>query len=213
MLAVVGLVAVNATPGVAQGTAVALRGGTLGPSVGVTTAINPRFNVRVDVPYFSYSQSSVQQVEDFDLEVEGSVRLFSVSGLVDMHPFRNGFRLSAGAVLNRNEATFSGRSAGPHTVGRTTYSAEEIGELSGTIELGSAIAPYLGIGFGNPVNAGKGLGLLLDLGIMFSGAPKVTMEGTGMVAPTAEEAPKVQDNLDWVRLYPAVSIGLSYKIF
>jgi hypothetical protein len=39
------------------------------------------------------------------------------------------------------------------------------------------------------------------------------MTGTGMIAPTADEASKIEANLDWVRHYPGFSIGLTYKLF
>jgi hypothetical protein len=207
------VVAASSAPLSAQGTAVSLRGGTLGPSLGVTTFVSPKFNVRLDVPYFSYDRNQVERIDDFDLDMDMSIRLFSVSGLVDYHPFGSGFRLTGGAVYNRNEGTLAGRSAKPHTVGQTTYSVEQIGELSGVIEMGSAIAPYLGLGYGNPVALGKGLGFALDLGVMFSGSPKVSMTGTGMVAPTAEESAKIQENMEWLKYYPGISLGLTYKIF
>jgi hypothetical protein len=201
------------TDGEAQGAAIALKAGTFGPSAGFTMGLNSRINVRSDVAYFTYEHSGTYRDQDFDLEYVVPVRLFTVGGIIDLHPFGGGFRISGGAMYNANELTISGRSAGPYTVGGRTYTAEEVGELSGTVGPGTQIAPYVGIGFGNPVGRGKRLGLTMDIGVMMQGPPSVQMTGSGMIAPTADEASKIEANLDWVRYYPGFSIGLTYKLF
>jgi hypothetical protein len=212
-IAVLALLGGTAGNAAAQNTAIVLRAGTFGPSGGVTTSLGRVLNVRLDVPYLTYSRSAERRIDDFDLRIDATMRLSMVSAIVDLHPFGNGVRLSAGALYNRSEATFTGRSAGPYTVGSTTYTAEEIGELSGVLRMGEGLKPYAGIGFGNAVSTGKRLGFLMDIGVMFSGPPQFTMTGSGMVAPTAEEAAQIQQNLDWARFYPGVSLGISYRIF
>lgn len=211
--AVVAILAVTASDAGAQGTALSLRAGTFGPSVGVTTSVSRAFNVRLDLPYLKYSHSADRRVDDFDLRIDAEMHLAMIAGVVDVHPFHNGFRLSAGAMYNRNRATFTGRSLGPYTVGGTTYTAEEIGELSGVLRMGDGVAPYAGIGFGNAVSTGKRLGFVMDIGVLFTGRPQFTMTGTGMVAPTADEAAKIEANLDWARFYPGFSLGITYRIF
>jgi hypothetical protein len=213
ILAAVGLLVVAAGTASAQGTALSLRAGTLGPSIGVTQSLNRTFNLRVDVPYLTVNRTEERMIDDFPLMIDASIRLFSVAGLVDVHPFGGAFRLSAGAAYNDNEATFTGRASRNYTVRGRAFTPDEIGDLTGLIELGSSIAPYLGLGFGNPVALGKRLGMTFDAGVLFSGPPRVTMTGTGMVAPTADEAPKLEQNLDWVRYYPGISLGLTYKLF
>jgi hypothetical protein len=213
LLLALGLSAATAGTAAAQGTALALRAGSFGPSLGLTTSFGGMINARLDAPYFSYSRTDRVVAEDFDIDIDSSVRLFSVSGLVDLHPFRNGLRLSAGAIYNGIEATFTGRSATSQTVRGRTYSPEEIGTLTGHVEMGSKIAPYAGIGFGNPVAFGKRFGFVFDLGVMFQGPPRVIMSGTGMVEPTAQEVPQIEENLDWMKMYPGLSIGLTYRIF
>jgi hypothetical protein len=212
-IAIVTLSCATAGSAAAQSTALSLRAGTFGPSVGVTTAVGGAVNVRLDLPYLTYSHSHDRRVDDFDLRIDAAMRIAMIAGIVDVHPFRNGFRLSGGAMHARNEATFTGRSLGPHTVAETTYSAEEIGELTGVLRMGDGVAPYAGIGFGNAASPGKRFGFVMDIGVLFSGSPRFTMTGTGMVAPTAEEAAKIEANLDWVRVYPGVSVGITYRIF
>jgi hypothetical protein len=214
-LLTVALCAALASPALleGQGTAVTLRAGTLGIAGGVTRSINDRFNVRLDVPYFAYSRTTTADLEDMELEYKADVNLFSVGGLVDFFPFRNALRLVAGAVYNDNSTSFRAAPTGPYTVGSVTYSPAQIGHLEGDIQMGSQIAPYVGIGVGNPVSGNKRIGFTMDMGALFSGAPKVTMRGSGMVEPTAENAPQLEENLDWISIYPVISLGLSVRLF
>lgn len=193
--------------------AVSLKAGTLGPSLGLIAGLSEKFNLRVDVPYFTYDYSSTHTVDDFDLDYTTTVDLFSASAIADVHPFGNALRLSVGALYNNNEASFLGMSGSSQTVGNRTYSPEEIGTLSGVIGLGSQIVPYAGIGFGNAVAGSKRLGFLLDMGVVYMGEPDVTLSGTGMIAPTAtEEQAQIEENLSWAKYYPNFSIGLTYRI-
>lgn len=197
----------------AQTAAVNLRAGTTGLAVGATVRVSDRFNARVDIPWLAYSMDGEQVVDDFTLDYTADADFLTFGALVDYHPFAGRFRLSAGAYTGRRDLSFTGRSAGPHTVGNVTYTADQIGGLAGTIGFGSAVAPYLGLGFGNPVAPDKRLGFTADLGILFIGSPTVTMSGDGMIGPTAEDAPVLQDNLDWIYAWPSLTLGLSIRAF
>lgn len=145
--------------------------------------------------------------------MDSDIELLSFVGALDIHPFANTLRITAGAVVNKSEGTFTLRSAEPLTISGSTYSVEEIGRLDGIVKMGADVAPYVGIGFGNPVGPGKRLGFSFDVGAMFSGAPDFTMTGRGMMAPTASQADQIEENLGWIEFYPNLSFGLTYKIF
>jgi hypothetical protein len=206
-------VLVAPVPASAQDLSLAVRAGTFGPSLGLAARVHDRVNMRIDVPYMTYTHSGVEQVDQFDLAFDTNIRLFTVSALADFHPLGNMLRLTGGAIYNGMEATFTARSANAHTVGAVTYSPEQIGELNGLIEMGSRVAPYIGIGLGSNVRRTGRLGFALDMGVMFNGPPRVTMWGSGMVEPTAEEAPVIEANLDWARYYPGITLGLTYRLF
>jgi hypothetical protein len=197
----------------AQDAALNVRAGSLGVAGGLTLGVTDRLSVRADVPYFSYERSATEVIEDLTLEYEASADLFGVGGLVDWHPFGNTLRLSGGAYYNTNEVSIIGRSAGDYKVGSVTYKPEDIGELSGVITMGNQVAPYLGLGLGNPVKAGNGFGFTLDLGVLYMGSPKVELAGTEMLEPMSEEGPVIESNLSWAKWYPSVSLGLSVKLF
>ena len=84
------------------------------------------------------------------------------------------------------------------------------------------IAPYLGIGWGNPVAKDKGWGVTTDIGVLFQGSPKTDLVATcGATAPpltctqlqsdTAAENDRLKNNLSNFKFWPVMSIGISYQ--
>jgi hypothetical protein len=79
--------------------------------------------------------------------------------------------------------------------------------------------PYFGIGWGNAVAKGSALSLSVDVGVIFQGAPNVTLttEGTDasiqsqVDAQLAIEKAELEQDLDDFKLYPVVNIGATYR--
>jgi hypothetical protein len=81
-----------------------------------------------------------------------------------------------------------------------------------------AVAPYIGIGWGNALDEAGHWGLATDLGVAFTGSPDMDLSATGPIAadPTfqarlAEEEKDIQDELDIFKVYPVLSISLFYR--
>lgn len=197
----------------AQGSAVTLRAGTQGVAAGFTRSLTPGLNARLDVPYFTYARSSTQTIEDFNMAYDAQAKLLAVGAVLDWYPFGNFLRLAGGAYLNDSQLTVLGRSADSYTVGSVTYSPDDIGLIDARVRMGNQIAPYLGIGIGNPVKAGNRVGFVMDMGMMYTGGPRVEITGTRMLEPMSEQAPVIQGNLAWAKWFPVVSMGLSVKLF
>jgi hypothetical protein len=132
----------------------------------------------------------------------------------------SGFRLSAGAVVNDNEVSGTGQGV-PGTlleIGDALFPAEEVGRLEAEVTFDDVV-PYLGIGWGNAVADGGGLGISLDIGVLFQGEPEADFRAVGanpLIADLldqeiAAEEQEIQDDLDQFQYYPVISLGLSYK--
>jgi hypothetical protein len=92
-----------------------------------------------------------------------------------------------------------------------------VGSLGGEIKF-KDLAPYLGVGFGNAVAAGKKIGISLDLGVAFVGSPNLELNATGPIAgdpafraDLAEEEADVEESLSDFKLYPILSLAITYK--
>jgi hypothetical protein len=96
--------------------------------------------------------------------------------------------------------------------------------VGGRVKFGSSFAPYVGLGWGNPVNHAHRLTFLFDVGVIYGGTPSVALNVTcGPAAPQGTplctrlqqdaqgERRDLEDNVDLARWYPVVNIGLAYR--
>lgn len=193
----------------AQGVGIAIHGGTLG--IGADLAISPvsRIALRGGVNFIpvdinvTYSGTPIT-IDPPSPQYSAFLDLFIVGGL----------RITGGALFSPDDVTLSGNFPGSISIGNTTYSLTEIGTLTGVIQ-NDDIAPYVGIGWGNP--AGSRFGFFLDLGIAFQGKPTVLLAADGTAVSTIpafaadleRERQDFENSIDLFRYYPVASIGFS----
>lgn len=188
--------------------------GTLGVGAEVTVGILPALNFRTGYNLYNYDGTASRSDIDYDYKL----KLSTLPLLVDLHPIPlSGFRITAGAMINSNKIDATGQAQGSYEIGDVTYTAAQVGTLKGKIDFNS-VAPYAGIGWGNAVGAGLPLTFTCDIGIMFQGTPKVSLDATGPIAsdPTfqaevAKEEADIKNDTDGFKYYPVVSLGLAYK--
>lgn len=206
------LLALLALPGLAaaQTGGLALRIGTTGIGGDAILGVSDRVQVRASGTFLPYSTTYLQEDDRVDVSYEADAQLFTVAGLVDFYPFKNTLRLSTGLVYNASTVSALGTPAESYTTGGRTFSPEQLGTVQADLSHSAQIQPYLGLGFGNPLAGGR-FGVMLDMGVFYTGSPTVTMEATEMLAPTAENAPAIQEALSPVTIYPAVSLAFSVR--
>lgn len=191
----------------------AARASTMGFGADVSYAVQPKLNVRLGGSYFTYTTSDVITQDDISVQYDADATLGSAQAIADFFPFRNLFRLSGGVMLNLNEANGRVFAVEPYTLNQgqpneKTFSPERVGSLSAVMGYQSKLSPYFGLGLGNPTKGG--IGFELEIGALYAGRPKIEMTGTGLIGPTADQAPRLQEGTQSFRLYPMVSLGLSF---
>jgi hypothetical protein len=195
----------------ADGVGLTAKVGTLGLGAEVTLGLNDYVGVRLGGNQFNYSESRSGE----DGTVYGDLELLTYSALLDIHPFGEGFRLSGGAMLNKNRIKLSA------DVNKTVeLDGQEywLSDLEGAVTF-NEMAPYAGIGYGNAVGADGRWHFSCDFGVMFQGSPKVDASATASdpeMQPVVDEAlakeeAKAQDDAEPYKYYPVISIGLSYR--
>lgn len=202
-----------AAPGHAGGWAVGAKLGTLGLGPEIYRSLTPTINVRAGFNTFSFDDSDTQDDVTYDYEVD----LNTVGAMLDWHVFNGGFRLSAGALANGNEISMIAKPTGTYTIGNQTYTAADVGTLTGKVDFES-VAPYLGLGWGNPVGIGKRMSLNVDIGVLFTGSPVVALGANGALANDAtfqtnleREEQNLQEEYSDVELFPVAALGLTYQ--
>lgn len=192
--------------------------GTLGAGLDINTRLSDSVTGRVGFNKYNYNATSTQSTVTYN----ANFQLQTVEALADWYPFRGGFRTTFGLMYNSNKLNLNGTPTnGTFTINGTVYQTNQVGSLIGDVTFNKA-APYLGIGWGNPVARGKGWGFVADLGVLFQGSPKVTLNaacGAGVPAATCAtlqsdaqaEAAKAQSSLSNYKYYPVAAVGVSYQ--
>jgi hypothetical protein len=207
----------GATPGQKQplGVGVSTRIGTLGIGVDVAKSVTPQVNGRLG---FNFGNIGTNRT-DSGINYDAQLNLSSVQLVGDYYPFNSsGFRVTGGLVAQSNKFSVTSKpsSNGSYTIDNVPRQVSEVGSLTGEYTYGNSIAPYVGIGIGKSTN--DGFGFNADLGVMFAGSPKVTLNASNQAfnnnpitrAQIDNQARQTENDLKGFNLYPVLSIGLSY---
>ncbi len=206
----------------AEGVGVYINGGTTGFGLGLAGSMSQ--NVTGRLGFDTWKRTFTQNNSNGNYNVD--LKLQNVAALADWYPFSGAFRTTLGLVANGNKATLTAASVnGSYTFNGVPYTASDVGSYTGEMKFNST-APYLGIGWGNPVAKAKTWGFVSDIGVLFQGSPKVSSTVTCSAALLAQAggaaacatlqsdvaagAAKLESDLKNYKYYPVVSIGVSY---
>ena len=196
--------------------------GTLGLGVELTAGLGPQVNARLGGHFGSHDDRRVAD----DIEYDATADVRAGKALLDWHPGGGSFRLSGGAVFNGNEV--EGESLPPasgfYEIGDVQVPVALLGTLRGQVEWDS-VAPYAGLGFGNPFGGDGGWSFAFDLGVIFQGEPQVTLTpifspGSPLDNPVGrallrtqldEEERNLEEEFSDFDLYPVLAFGVSYR--
>jgi hypothetical protein len=198
------LLAVDITPEVS----------TLGYGAGVGFGFAPLFGVRLAAHTGSYSRDLHKE----SIAYNGKLKLRNYEGLIDFYAPAGGFRLTAGVVGNNDKIDLASKPGQTITVNGVPYPSDAIGSVTGDVTFNKT-SPYAGIGFGHKPSGGRGFGLTFDLGVLYQGSPKLTVQAhptnPALVPPKfytdleAERA-KTENDIRNYKYYPVVGIGFSF---
>ena len=187
-----------------------VKAGTLGVGGEVSWRPIEWLDLRGGINFYDYDDATDYGGIDYDgtLALTGNFR-FPLSP----------FRLTVGAYQNNNEIQLSSQDAATYLIGNNPipYTQADIGTLSAVAGFGS-VAPYLGAGFDFDIM--DRFGLSLDFGVLWQGSPTVTMTADGLLgsdpaflADLNAEIAEVQDEVENLKAYPAISIGFNFNFF
>lgn len=205
--------ALASAPAAAAG--VGARLGTTGIGADVGFELVPTLSARLGYSFLNYSTT----FDDTDVTYDGKLKLSNPSLLLDFSPPLVPLRLTGGLVFADNRIQVTGRpTGGTFTINGVQYPATAVESLTGEIKAGSGVKPYLGIGYGNV--AGRGVNVYFDLGVVFAGSPKATLNArcgaslspaqcAQLQSNVAVEAADLQKSVDKYKYYPVANIGVT----
>jgi hypothetical protein len=190
---------------------IGVSGGTLGisPEIGWRSK---HIGVRANGGFFEYDRS--ENIDDIDYD--GTLKLNSFGGLVDIFPFGGSFRLSLGARSNSNKVDLLATPTTSVEIGDVTYTPAQIGNLSGRVEF-KKFSPTASIGWGGKLRDGFTIGF--ELGVVSQGSPKIDLVSTGgtlsgnatFLAELEQERLQAEDDASDFKFWPVVQLHLMYR--
>jgi hypothetical protein len=198
---------------------IGLRGGTMGFGIDFDIGMTEKLNARLAYNFFEYDDT----VEDTDVTYDSTLKIGSFSALLDWHVAGGGFRLSAGAVTSGPKFEVVGTpTSGTYEIGNNTYTASQVGDLRGEVEIGSSVAPYIGLGYGNVVGKNHRVTFLFDLGAIYGGTPDVNLAARCGASLTATQCARLQsdvqveiqeikDEMTTLKWYPVLNLGIGIR--
>jgi len=211
-LAMVGIPAGAAAQSAGSGSGLAVRMGSTGAGVeygrGVTSNLALRGGFGM-LPAQDLEFTIEDESVDIDITAGFSMQTFHL--MVDYAPVAPWLRLSAGMIYNTLAVDVRGVPTSNYTLGSRTFTPSEIGTVAGDVEYGRKVAPYVGIGLGS-LASGRRVGLILDAGVAFTGPMAIDFRSTGMLEPMAEQEAVIQEALDGVKIFPAISLGFAIRL-
>ena len=194
------------------GLGIGLRYSTLGGGVEIGKSLGKNFGVRIGLN--SFSEGATEEIDG--IQYDADLDLSSTSLMLDWYPFAGSFHFTAGYVNSDNELIGRATPTGSVDIGGEIVVPVTAGDLvlDGNIQIGSGL--FVGLGFGNVPK--KGFGLVLEAGVIKSGAPDVSLEVSGdetLVATIDQtdidaEIAAMQDDLEEFDLFPVIAVGFSY---
>ena len=194
-----------------------MTGGTLGIGPEAAYRLNDRLGIRANATFLSVSHS----FDSDDLTYDGNVKLSSGGVMLDLFPFKGGFRISGGVRTNGNKAHAIARpsnSGGSYTIGNAVYTAAQIGSLRADTDI-AKVAPSLTVGYGGGTSRGFVFGI--EAGALFQGGVGIKpLTYTGNISGPAKDALlldlereriSVQKDIDKYKVYPILQISAGYR--
>jgi len=154
--------------------------GTMGAGIGLGYVINDDFSLRAGINSRS-SQSGKRRIDGNRYDVSRKTGV-AAEALLDWYPLsESGFRVSGGLMLMNSSATLSGKadSQGNFIINHNTYSAAEIGRLSGKVR-SPRVAPYLGVGWDSGQPGQAGWRVISSVGVIHHRSRNVELNTSGM---------------------------------
>jgi len=199
----------NKTDFINKGYLVGLNFSTIGFGATLTKNISRRLDFRLNGSYLGYNYD----VNKLKKELQGNARLKvgAVGGNIDFYLLRFLY-FSGGISYNITSIAIDAKEAESINVGDIVLDPNDIGSLSAKITPGSKINPYFGLGFS--FRRQKKLNFGIEFGLFVQGAPKVKLQATGMLEPTAsaEQEQIMEKNISPIIYYPNISLRFSYRL-
>jgi hypothetical protein len=176
--------------------------------------ISENFSAKIRYNFFKIENYNIGEID-----ISGNAVTAIVSGesstldlLMEISPFKSSsFKLVGGlGIINKMKFDILMEYDESVTFGDVVLTKEDYGNLNIGFSW-EKVAPYIGFGFGRAVPKGK-LGIGIEAGYYYSQTPKITLDATKLLAPTATQEEKVQQTFKTWQFIPLFQLRLAYAL-
>jgi carbon monoxide dehydrogenase subunit G len=199
-----------------------INGAGLNLSVGLTKRVNLRVAVsQVNIDDEEETVTVGDDGAEGDIDAELEFDFGSNAIMLDWHIFNGGFRLTGGMFKQTGAVDLSGNLQSNIVIDGQPLATDDLGEISGEVELSDNYQPYIGIGWGRGAGGKGGFSFSADLGVAMLD-PNVTLEadvnagGTNGLSQAelnrrlADLESDAEDELDDLEFWPVLALGVNY---
>jgi len=194
------------------------RFGTFGFGLDYNHLLNESLTLRVGYHYYRYGKKQ----ETSGVAYDASAKVQAASLLVDWHPGATNWRITSGISESGVRLSADGMASGTVTFNGQTYNADQLGFIHAEFKPRQHISPYLGIGYGRAVGAQNQFSFLFDLGALYIGSPKGSVnadcgaaatvpECTQLIADIEAELADYEHRYRRVKWWPVMQFGFAMR--
>lgn len=204
------------------GAKVGVNGVGLNLSVGVTKRVNLRLSVsQVAIDDEEETVTVGDDGAEGDIDAELEFDFGSNAVLLDWHVFNGGFRVTAGMFKQTGAVDLTGTLQSNIIVDGQPLATDDLGDISGEVKLSDSYQPYLGVGWGRGAGGKGGFSFTADIGVAMLD-PEVDLDadvnlgGSNGLSQAeldqrlAEMEADAEDELDDLKLWPVLAVGVNY---
>ncbi|HOO83123.1 MAG TPA: hypothetical protein PLS94_01050 [Prolixibacteraceae bacterium] len=198
-----------------QNFGIAIKGSTTGYGGDLVFQFHEKMSARIGVDHMKLSFPFEFKQDGIDYSANATNRTGTILTLYDYHIAKYVFA-SAGVGFNNFNINASGAANSSLPWGDIEIPAEKIGTFVFDIKPKMRLSPYLGLGIGRTLGLYKLVGFSFEAGTFFQGAPDISIESDGLLAPTSDpdhgQETLIEGQLKQYYLYPVLKLNLSFKI-
>jgi len=178
--------------------------------------ISPKITLKGGVETLSFNKGFNFDENDISYSANLNFKTGSIFMVAD-YLFTPHLYLSGGAGLNKFHPKINGEAVSDMQYGDISIPASDVGDFRFSVEPSLKIAPYLAAGYRKFIGAQKRVVYNFETGLYYMGAPKVNIEATGLLSPTADPAhgqkAYLEKQFDAYKIYPVIKFNLAVKLF
>ena len=197
--------------------AVGAQVGTTGVCAEGQLQATPFITLRAGGDVFGYDEN----FDTGDIAYEGSADFNTISAFVDLHPFQNGFFVSAGGFAGDRTVEVVGRPNRDVVIAGQVFPPARFGRLVGEADFGGG-APFVGLGYNNTFTKAGRFGFKALAGAAFGSEPTVELrrEGGEALPPAIQaqfdadrerEERELEQEIEDFKTFPVLQVGLTYR--